>query len=268
MSDSLSTYTVFLRQKLVPAASQILMDAYKAYCNGDNLGAALKEDGTPASRADRDTEMALRKMIASTFPDHGIAGEEYGVENGDAEFVWVLDPLDGTREFLAKENGWGILIGLLQNGKPVFGCIVDPQINKVWDQDFRPAAPKQPKQVEQAVVATTVPTIMFDGTPYEAGSHALYRRTAELRERLNCLGFAYATEGTVDVVAENDLKLYDIAALLPVLWSAGALCLNLRGEDYRNITFDMREAATARYGLVCSRDPALATNVLKILQGN
>ena len=267
MFNALTTYASFMREQLVPAASKSLMASYNAYCGGDDLGAALKEDGTPASRADRDTEKLLRELIAATFPDHGIAGEEYGVERENADYVWVLDPLDGTKEFLAKNAGWGILIGLLCKGKPVIGAIVDPQMNKVWDQDFKPATSVRIGLVEKAVVSTTAPKIMFDGTRYEQGAQALYRRCAVLKERLNCLGFACIAEGGIDVVAENDLKLHDIAALLPVLWSSDAVCYNLEGEDYKNLSFDVSEAETARYSLISSRDHSLASAVLNILRG-
>ncbi|MDR3424245.1 MAG: inositol monophosphatase family protein [Alphaproteobacteria bacterium] len=268
MNKILDELAAFARSRLVPAARACLMRAYNAYCQGDDLGAALKEDGTPASRADRDTERLLREMIAEAYPDHGIAGEEYGVENADAEFIWVLDPLDGTKEFLAKVDGWGILIGLLQKGKPVLGSIIDPQTIKIWDQDTKFPVANVKSTIEQAIVATTAPENMFRDAPYAAGAQALFRRCAGRRERLNCLGFAYAADGCVDVVAENRLTLYDIAALLPVLWAAGATCRNLSGADYRNIAFDVGEAAAAHYGLVASRDPSLVSAVLTTLQGD
>ena len=267
MNALLKEYAVFARENLVPTARDNLKQLFTAYGNGEDLGTETKSDGTPASRADREMEQMLREMIAAAYPAHGIAGEEFGVDNPEAEFVWVLDPLDGTKEFLAKEAGWGSLIALMQNGKPVLGAIIDPLQNKVWDQGDQPVAKPKPCALEQAVIATTTTKRMFEGTAYEQGAHALFSRCASVRERLNCLGYAYALGGGVTIAAENDIKLHDIAALLPALWAAGATCRNFEREDYKNITFDLKEAASARYNIVAGLDADLVGEVLGVLNG-
>lgn len=99
-------FTSFLLTRLAPAAANSLHRAFVDYCAGGDLETQTKADGSPASRADRDTEALLRNLITSAYPAHGIIGEEMGTINASAEWVWVLDPLDSTRAFLAQESGW------------------------------------------------------------------------------------------------------------------------------------------------------------------
>ncbi|MFA4994866.1 MAG: inositol monophosphatase family protein [Bdellovibrionales bacterium] len=267
MSANRQDYAAFARMRLVPAAANSLRAAFAFYQQGSDPKTQIKTDGTPAGIADRETERILREIIAANYPSHGIVGEELGVSNTTAEFVWVLDPLDGTKEFLAKENGWCSLIALLKNGKPVLGSIIDPLQDKIWDQNDAPVATGRDVPLEQAIIATTAPRGMFEGTVYEQGARLLFSRCAEVRERLNGLGFAYAASGIVDVAVENNLKLHDIAALLPALWARGAVCRDLDGNDYRRVVFDLSEAATARYSFVTSLQPKLVEDVLAVMKG-
>src|SRR5919109_5331404 len=85
-----------------------------------------KPDLSPVTIADRNAEAAMRRLIAARFPNHGIIGEEYGAERADAEFVWVLDPIDGTKSFISGVPNWGPLIALLRAGEPVFGVMNQP----------------------------------------------------------------------------------------------------------------------------------------------
>ena len=93
------------------------------------LGVEDKSGGAsfdPVTEADRAAEAAIRHKIRALFPSHGVMGEEYGSERLDAEFVWVLDPIDGTKSFIAGMPGWGTLIGLLRNGQPCYGMMHQP----------------------------------------------------------------------------------------------------------------------------------------------
>ena len=80
----------------------------------------------PVTAADRAAEQSMRTLIRKQFPDHGILGEEYGSEHTDAEYVWVLDPIDGTKSFISGMLAWGTLIGLMRFGEPVFGMMSQP----------------------------------------------------------------------------------------------------------------------------------------------
>jgi myo-inositol-1(or 4)-monophosphatase len=100
-----------------------------------DLPVELKSDQTPVTHADRGAEELLRRMINQRFPAHGIIGEELGSENPDAEFVWVLDPVDGTKSFVTGVPLWGTLIALLQHGQPVLGCIHQPLLQQLMIGD-------------------------------------------------------------------------------------------------------------------------------------
>ena len=91
-----------------------------------------KDDQSPVTIADREVEAAIRRLIAAECPGHGIVGEEHGVEHADAEYVWVIDPIDGTRAFIAGMPLFGILIALLRNGTPILGVIDQPISRERW----------------------------------------------------------------------------------------------------------------------------------------
>ena len=93
------------------------------------IGAEDKSRGgvfDPVTEADRGAEAAMRRLIAQTFPAHGVIGEEYGRDRPDAEYVWVLDPIDGTKSFISGLPTWGTLIGLMHRGRPVYGMMAQP----------------------------------------------------------------------------------------------------------------------------------------------
>src|SRR5258708_39079797 len=89
----------------------------------------------PVTAADRAAEQTIRTLIRKQFPDHGILGEEYGSERTDAEYVWVLDPIDGTKSFICGMPVWGTLIGLMRFGEPVFGTMHQPFLGESFTGD-------------------------------------------------------------------------------------------------------------------------------------
>src|SRR5215831_2845683 len=125
----------------------------------------------PVTAADHAAETAMRTLIRRTFPDHGIIGEEYGKERADAEYVWVLDPIDGTKSFISGMPAWGTLIALTRSGRPVFGMVHQPFIGERFSGDGRAAAYRGPAgnralmvrpcpALAQAVLYTTSPRLM------------------------------------------------------------------------------------------------------------
>ena len=96
------------------------------------INVEIKGDNSPVSDADRETESELRRLIGEAFPAHGVIGEEYGADRPDAEFVWVLDPIDGTKSFITGRPLFGTLIALCHNGAPILGIIDHPAINERW----------------------------------------------------------------------------------------------------------------------------------------
>jgi histidinol phosphatase-like enzyme (inositol monophosphatase family) len=129
-----------------------------------SLAVEIKEDASPVTAADRGAEELMRRMIAQRFPQHGIIGEEFGEERPDAEWVWVLDPIDGTKSFITGVPLWGTLIGLLHRGQPVLGAIHQPILGQLMTGDGhvtllndRPVRMRACSRLEEATVLTSDP---------------------------------------------------------------------------------------------------------------
>jgi histidinol phosphatase-like enzyme (inositol monophosphatase family) len=184
----------------------------------------------PVTEADRGAEAAIRRLIEARYPDHGVIGEEYGEDRPDAEHVWVLDPVDGTRAFIAGLPLWTTLIALRQAGRPTVGVIAQPYLDEVFlggpsgarlvsrghDRAIRV---RECPRLTEAVIATTDPDIF---TPPEFGAWTQVRAAARLA-RFGCDAYAYAmvAMGRIDLVAETGLQEWDWSALIPVVEAAG-----------------------------------------------
>ena len=192
----------------------------------------------PVTEADKGGEAAIRKLVRERFPKHGFIGEEYGEERADAEFVWVIDPVDGTRAFIAGLPVWTTLIGLRFQGEPVLGSIGQPYLDEIFlgspagarllaRGETRPLKVRACPLLTDAIIATTDPAI-FDGA--ERGAWRQVRSAAKLA-RLGCDAYAYAMValGTLDLVVEAGLKPWDIEAAMPVIAGAGGLVTDWRG---------------------------------------
>jgi histidinol phosphatase-like enzyme (inositol monophosphatase family) len=193
----------------------------------------------PVTQADKEAEAAIRRLIAARYPDHGVVGEEYGEDRPDAEHVWVLDPIDGTRAFIAGLPLWTTLIGLRSAGKPSVGVISQPYVGELFlggpsgavlmsRGKTAPLAVRCCEKLTDAIIATTDPDI-FTGP--ELGAWTQVRAAARLA-RLGCDAYAYAmvAAGRIDMVAETGLKVWDWSALVPVVEAAGGQVTNWRGD--------------------------------------
>ena len=222
----------------------------------------------PVTEADRAAESIMRRMIAATFPAHGIVGEEFGTVRPDAEFVWVLDPIDGTKGFISGLPVWGTLIGLARNGKPSYGLMHQPFTRErfrgdgrsaYWGQGPRHGTDRKLRsrrcaELSRATVMTTTPA-MFSA-PERARYDAIEAQARLARYGADCYAYCMLAAGHVDLVIESGLKPYDIVALVPVIEGAGG----------RITTWDGGSPAQGGQ-IVASGDPALHDTVLKMLAG-
>jgi histidinol phosphatase-like enzyme (inositol monophosphatase family) len=194
----------------------------------------------PVTQADRGAEAAIRRIVAERHPDHGIIGEEFGEERPDADFVWVIDPIDGTRAFIAGLPVWTALIGLRYGGEPVLGSIGQPYLGELFighaggarlmsRGSSRRLATRKGAPLNHAIIATTDPEACF--TPEELHAWRGLRAVTRLA-RLGCDAYAYAmvAAGALDLVVEAGLKAWDIEAAIPVLAGAGGVVTDWRGE--------------------------------------
>src|SRR6516165_10006057 len=193
----------------------------------------------PVTAADRAAEAAMRTLIRRTFPDHGVIGEEYGDEHADAEFVWVLDPIDGTKSFISGMPAWGTLIALTRSGKPVFGMMHQPFLRERFNGDGRIARYRGPagerhlmvrpcEDLKHAVLSTTSPRLMSD-----KDRSAFARVEASARLSLyggDCYAYCMLAAGHIDLVIETEIKPHDIVPLIPIITGARGIVTTWNGE--------------------------------------
>ena len=192
----------------------------------------------PVTAADHAAETAMRTLIRRTFPGHGIIGEEFGDERPDAEYVWVLDPIDGTKSFISGMPAWGTLIALLRSGQPVFGMMNQPFTRERFSGDGRKAHYRGPAgtrdlrvracaALSEAVLFTTSPRLM------NAGDREIFGRVEQAvrlsRYGGDCYAYCMVAAGHVDLVIETDLKPHDVLPLVPIITGAGGVITTWEG---------------------------------------
>ena len=220
------------------AAADHILPLFRAQHGLRDKGGAAGFD--PVTEADVGAERIIRRMIADHYPDHGVIGEELGEDRPDAEFVWILDPVDGTRAFIAGLPTWCTLIGLRWQGRPVLGSIGQAYVGELYighagGSRLVTAAGETPLKVRpcprltDAIIATTDPEGLFDGA--ELGAWRQVRAAARLA-RTGCDAYAFArvAAGTMDLALEAGLKCWDIEAIIPVIEGAGGVVTDWRGQ--------------------------------------
>lgn len=195
-----------------------------------------KGDGSPVTIADRAVEEMLRAAIRERFPDHGILGEEYGRQDIDRRFVWVIDPIDGTKSFITGLPLFGTLLALLDEGRPVLGVVEIQPLRERWvgvagrgtTLNGRPCRTRACTRLEDAVLYATTPDI-FAG----ADADAFARVSARVRLRRfggDCYAYALVAAGTVDAVVEVGLQPYDHLPVVAVIEGAGGVVTDWQGR--------------------------------------
>jgi len=186
----------------------------------------------PVTAADRAAEQAMRTLIRNNFPSHGILGEEYEAERIEAEYVWVLDPIDGTKSFITGMVAWGTLIGLMRFGEPVFGMMNQPFTREQFSGDGGAAHYRGPAgdrdlhvrtcaSLGDAIMTTTSPLLMnaADRTAFGQLENAVKLS----RYGGDCYGYCMLAAGLIDLVVETEIKPHDIVPLIPVITGAGGI---------------------------------------------
>jgi myo-inositol-1(or 4)-monophosphatase len=215
-------------------------DFIRPYFASREVAIDLKEDETPVTIADRGGEELLRERIHRRYPAHGIIGEEFGSENEDAEFVWVLDPVDGTKAFTTAVPLFGTLIALLHNGEPVLGCINQPVLNQLLVGDNRVTTlngrPVRVRPTARFDEATLLVTDVLDVAKYQNGPafEALARQCRLVRTWGDCYGYFLLATGWADIACDPIMNPWDIAALIPVVRGAGGVISDWQGNEPLN----------------------------------
>ncbi|MEO5335808.1 MAG: histidinol-phosphatase [Magnetospirillum sp. WYHS-4] len=195
-----------------------------------------KADSSPVTIADREIEAALRALIEQAFPDHGIFGEEHGRTRMEADYIWVIDPIDGTQGFVTGKPLFGSLIALTYKGRPVVGVIETPATGERWVGvkgrptlfDGREVRVRACADLARGWLYATTPH-MFAGAEAEAFDR-LRGRVKKSLYGADCYAYGLLANGTVDLVCEASLKPYDYCALVPVVEGAGGVISDWEGR--------------------------------------
>ncbi|MBT7611947.1 MAG: inositol monophosphatase, partial [Rhodospirillaceae bacterium] len=197
----------------------------------------LKPDESPVTRADREAETAIRRAIEATYPEHGIYGEEFGTVRGDAEWLWLIDPLDGTKTFLHGRTCFSTLIGLAHRGRYVMGVIDFAALGDRWIgadghgtiHNGKPVTTRSCADLGDAVSAATGPEKAdIDDNPLLA---PIRHTTRWQLFGLEAMASGLIASGRLDLAVDGPLDPTDIAALEPVVRNAGGLLTDLAGNS-------------------------------------
>jgi myo-inositol-1(or 4)-monophosphatase len=219
-------------------------DFIRPFFANPELEVDLKADLTPVTAADRGAEQLMRRMIREAFPGHGIVGEEFGSENPGAEFVWTLDPVDGTKSFAAACPLFGTLIALTRGGAPVLGAIHQPVLRQLVVGDGRetvlnpdasgaggrPVRVRNCPRIEDATLLTTSLANVSRHRNRPAFD-ALADRAKLFRTWGDCYGYLLVATGWADVMCDPVMHAWDIQALVPVIRGAGGVITDWHGGD-------------------------------------
>ena len=219
-----------LAERLADASGAIVRRYFRT-----TLEVEDKPDKSPVTVADREAETAIRKLIEEAFPDHGIVGEEYGAVRADAKYVWVLDPIDGTKSFITGKPLFGTLIGLLHEGAAVLGLIDQPVLGERWlgargrptTLNGRPVHVRPCGELGRAALYATSPH-MFEGADKQA--FARVRDAVKLPlYGADCYAYGLLACGFADLVVEASLAAYDYCGVVAVIEGAGGVITDWTG---------------------------------------
>jgi len=251
-----------LADRLADAGRKVARHSFR-----QGLDVEAKADESPVTRADREAEMAMREIIAAACPGHGIHGEEFGVENPGAEFVWVLDPIDGTKRFITGNPLFGCLVALLRGGRPILGVIDMPVLEERWAgatghpttftdrKGTREARVRPCDGLGGATILATSPDMFRDA---DAPAFDRLRWAAKLTlYGGDCFNYGLLASGFADIVIEANLAPYDHLAHAPIIAGAGGVMTDWQGRP-TDLDTDGR--------VVCAGDPRCHELAISLLQ--
>lgn len=196
-----------------------------------------KADASPFTIADKKAEEVMRNMISKEYPEHGICGEEYGENNIEAEYIWVLDPIDGTKSFICGVPLFGTLIAVLKNDEPVLGVINNPILdqfligdNNSTELNAKKVQCRECSLLEDAVLLATSHT---DIEKYQKGINfnKLVKRVKLYRTWGDCYGYYLVATGFAHIMIDPIMNKWDTMALIPIIRGAGGVITNYQGRD-------------------------------------
>jgi histidinol phosphatase-like enzyme (inositol monophosphatase family) len=259
LTDSILDFAAF-GETLVDVSGKLILNYWRR-----DIVVDVKLDESPVTIADREAEIKIREMIEKRYPHHGISGEEHGQERMDAEYIWSIDPIDGTKAFISGSPLFGTLIALLKNGTPIMGIIDVPAMGERWVGGDKLSASLNGKvlktrtglDLSAAISGSTSPN-MFTGKDAE--------RIQRVHDKINlpiyggdCYLYGMLALGSIDLVIEANLSDYDYLAPTALVTAAGGVVTGWLGESLGIGTTDK---------IIAAGDKKLHAEVIAILNDN
>jgi len=219
-------------QHLSKLSGKIIKEHFRTKINVEN-----KADSSPVTIADKKAEETMREEIIKEFPDHGILGEEFGKHNENAEYKWVLDPIDGTKSFICGAVTFGTLIALLKNDKPILGVFNQPILNEyligdnnVSELNGSKVQVRDCNKLSESVLLTT-DHLNIGKYQDQKKFDDLIKKVKLYRQWGDCYGYYLLATGFADVMIDPVMSPWDSLALIPVIRGAGGIITDYHGND-------------------------------------
>ena len=229
--DELKEYKSFCKE-LANVSSDIIKQYFRK-----KVSVETKDDSSPVTIADKKAEEAMRKAIQKHYPDHGIVGEEFGTSNEQAEYKWVLDPIDGTKSFICGAYSFGTLIALLKDGKPMIGVYNHPILNDFLLGDNNETKINGEKtyvrncsDLKNAVLLTT-DHLNIEKYQDLNKFNQLIKKVKLYRNWGDCYGYYLLSTGFSDIMIDPIMSPWDLLALVPIINGAGGTITDYNGND-------------------------------------
>jgi inositol-phosphate phosphatase/L-galactose 1-phosphate phosphatase/histidinol-phosphatase len=229
--DCPAEFLVFA-DRLADAAGEVVRRYFR-----QPLEVIAKADMSPVTIADRETEARLRALVGATYPDHGVIGEEFGSERRDAEFVWIFDPIDGTKQFISGRPLFGTLIGLLHRGRPLLGVIDHPALRERWIGANGHPTRFQGHPVNVRACADLSLAVLGASSPHMFATSEATTAFERVRKAVglpiyggDCYAYGLIASGFHDLVIEANNALHDFLPLVPVIEGAGGTVTDWQGR--------------------------------------
>ncbi len=196
-----------------------------------------KDDQTPVTIADKSVELKIRELIQNKYPNHGILGEEFEAKNIDSEYLWVIDPIDGTRSFIAGHKDFGTLIALLHNNIPIVGIINCPMHQERWvgangrktTMNNLEINTSKTTSLNQSYFCTS--GLYLEDDHFKKSCDKIINKTKYYRLGGDCYMYGMVASGLIEIVLEDTLKTHDYMALIPVIEGAGGVVTDKYGAS-------------------------------------
>ena len=221
-----------------------------------------KNDMSPVTIADQNTEIKIREMINKKYPNHGILGEEFEAIKPDSEFVWVIDPIDGTRSFIAGHKDFGNLIALTQNNNPILGIINCPaheerwvgMINKETTMNNNVVKTSNISLINESHFCTS--GLYLEDDHFKKSCDKIINKAKYYRLGGDCYMYGMVASGLIEIVLEDTLKTHDFMALIPVIEGAGGVVTDKYGNP---------ETINSEGSIVASANKSLHNQIIDII---